>query len=196
MVWLSSLSPPIRYLQTAVGSPWSLLLFRLSYFLSLPLCIMCFSPLILVALHWTGSRMSVSVLGSPKLDTASRCSLTNCLMEGKDHFPWPSGRTLASAAQHAVSPFHCKRALLAHTQLVRRVLSCKAALQAGRTQLVLQHGITPCQVRHSASAELPGVPANLALCEDRYDICLFLVTRNFSWHQEREQLCGHVVSYR
>lgn len=92
-----SLSPS-KYLQTTIGSLCSLLLFQVNYLLSLSLCIVYISPIILMALHWPWFTMPV--LGSTKLDIVMMQSC-KCLLKGMTHLPGPSGCTLAIA----VGPF-------------------------------------------------------------------------------------------
>lgn len=102
--------------------------------------------------------MSLSVLGRPKLDSV-QMSPHKLPHGGEELLSVSLWSHSCQCSPACGQPFSLQAHSLAHAQLIRRVLSCKAALWAGRTQLVPQHRVTPCQVQHSG--ELQGVPANL-----------------------------------
>ena len=113
IIFISSL----QVLEVTVRSPPKLS-FLQPCTLSLPSQAMCSSALtILVALHWTHSHVSLSLLYW-RLKTG--CNIqTWCqqdLTEGKDPLPRPAGNTLPNAAQGTVGLLCCDDALLAHGQ--------------------------------------------------------------------------------
>lgn len=92
------------------------------------------TPTILVAIHWTHSSMSMSVLcrGAPTRVWHFRHGFT-VPDKGKEMFPF--SHTPANAAHYAFGPLGCKGPLLTHVQLVHedsQALFCEAAFQPVR----------------------------------------------------------------
>lgn len=110
----SSLCLPIRYLQTAIRSPLSLLFSTLNTALCAPAPWPAWWNLLDLLQHVP----IFLVLNRPKLDTVLQTWSRKCQMERKDYFSGPACYTFSNAAQDVVGCLCCKGTLLIHVQLV------------------------------------------------------------------------------
>lgn len=115
----SSLNPPMRYLCTLLRSPWvfSSAGWRFPALLTSQY-VKYSKPFILMTIHWTDSRLSISFLywGAKTWTQHSDVSL-QCWAERRDHLPQAAGETHPNRPKEAVVLLCHRGALLAHGPL-------------------------------------------------------------------------------